>query len=210
VCSTWDWMWLTSMRRYSVFAPDAIRPWWRVARRTRAWRSLWVRDWCCLPGAPRRAYALGHRLRRRAVSVSRRVATHTRGLQYPWPRGGGAGCLGDGGPRSPAWAPQGLTPQQGYGIAQRYTVVGQVPRVTATIHMEPSQRARVDRPVRPVRTKGRFLDHRSVRLNTCTETAIDRDNSEIGPFFESDSYVSTIAILTRIVIRQQQKEVFRP
>ena len=89
-------------------------------------------------------------------------------------------------------------------------VMSQVTRVTATIHMEPSQRARVDRPVRPVRTKDRFLDHRPVRLNTCTEPAIDRDQSDIGPFFDSASYVSTLAILTRIVIRQPQKEVFMP
>ena len=94
----------------------------------------------------------------------------------------------------------------GHGHTTR--VVSQVTRVTATIHMEPSQRARVDRPVRPVRTKDRFLDHRPVRLNTCTEPAIDRDQSDIGPFFESASYVSTLAILTRIVIRQLPKEVF--
>jgi len=61
-------------------------------------------------------------------------------------------------------------------------VVGQVPRVTATIHMEPSQRARIDRPVRPVRTKERFLDHRLVRFNSCTETAIDHDHRGIGLF----------------------------
>src|SRR6267142_6671480 len=65
--------------------------------------------------------------------------------------------------------------------------------------MEPSQRARVDRPVRPVRTKDRFLDHRPVHFNTGTEPARDRDQSDIGPFFESASYVSTLAILTRIV-----------
>ena len=94
----------------------------------------------------------------------------------------------------------------GHGHTTR--VMSQVTRVTATIHMEPSQRARVDRPVRPVRTKDRFLDHRPVRLNTCTEPAIDRDQSDIGPFFDSASYVSTLAILTRIVIRQRQKEVF--
>jgi len=88
--------------------------------------------------------------------------------------------------------------------------VGQVPRVTTTIHMEPSQRARVDRPVRPVRTKDRFLDHRPVCLNTCTEHAIVRDQSDIWPFFDSASYVSTLAILTRIVIRQLQKQVFMP
>jgi hypothetical protein len=96
----------------------------------------------------------------------------------------------------------------GHGHTVR--VVGQVPRVTATIHMEPSQRARVDRPVRPVRTKDRFLDHRPVRFNTCTETARDRDHRDIGLFFESDSYVSTMALLTRIVIRQRQKEVLMP
>lgn len=61
----------------------------------------------------------------------------------------------------------------GHGHTTR--VVGQVSRVTATIHMEPSQRARVDRSVRPVRTKDRFLDHHLVRFNTCTETAIARD-----------------------------------
>jgi hypothetical protein len=94
----------------------------------------------------------------------------------------------------------------GHGHTTR--VMSQVTRVTATIHMEPSQRARVDRPVRPVRTKDRFLDHRPVRLNTCTEPAIDRHQSDIGPFFESASYVSPLAILTRIVIRQLQKEVF--
>jgi hypothetical protein len=89
----------------------------------------------------------------------------------------------------------------GHGHTTR--VMSQVTWVTATIHMEPSQRARVDRPVRPVRTKDRFLDHRPVRLNTCTEPSIDRDQSDIGPFFESASYVSTLAILTRIVVRQR-------
>jgi hypothetical protein len=48
--------------------------------------------------------------------------------------------------------------------------------------MEPSQRARIDRPVRPVRIKDRFLDHRPVRFNICTETAIDRDHRDIGFF----------------------------
>jgi hypothetical protein len=96
----------------------------------------------------------------------------------------------------------------GHGHTTR--VMSQVTRVTTTMHMEPSQRARVDRPVRPVRTKDCFLDHRPVRFNTCTEPAIDHDQSDIGPFFESASYVSTLAILTRIVIRQLQKEVFMP
>jgi hypothetical protein len=42
----------------------------------------------------------------------------------------------------------------GHGHTTR--VVGQVPRVTATIHMEPSQRARVDRPVAARSHKGPF------------------------------------------------------
>jgi hypothetical protein len=54
--------------------------------------------------------------------------------------------------------------------------------VTATIHMEPSQHARIDRPVWPVRTQDRFLDHRLVCLNTCTETAIDGDYRDISLF----------------------------
>jgi hypothetical protein len=69
------------------------------------------------------------------------------------------------------------------GHGHTIRVVGQVTRVTATSHMESSQRARIDRPVRPVRTKDRFLDHRPVRFNTCTEPARDRDQSDIGPFF---------------------------
>jgi hypothetical protein len=71
----------------------------------------------------------------------------------------------------------------GHGHTTR--VMSQVTRVTATIHIEPSQRARVDRPVRPVRTKDRFLDHRLVRFNTCTETARDRDHRDIGLFLRA-------------------------
>jgi hypothetical protein len=96
------------------------------------------------------------------------------------------------------------------GHSHTTRVMSQVTRVTATIHMEPSQRARVDRPVQPLRTKDRFLDHRPVRFNTCTEPAIDRDQSDIWPFFESASYVSTLAILTRIAIRQRKKRFFMP
>jgi len=71
----------------------------------------------------------------------------------------------------------------GHGHTTR--VVDQVPRVTATIHMEPSQRARIDRPMRPVRTKDRFLDHRPVRLRTCIDTARDRDHRDIGLFLRA-------------------------
>jgi hypothetical protein len=71
------------------------------------------------------------------------------------------------------------------GHGHTIRVVGQVPRVTATIHIKPSQRARIDRPVRPVRTKDRFLDHRLVRFNTCTETARDRDHRDIGLFLRA-------------------------
>jgi hypothetical protein len=54
-----------------------------------------------------------------------------------------------------------------------------VPRLTATIHMETSQPARLDRTVRPVHTKDRSLDHRLVRFNTCPETARDPDHRDI-------------------------------
>ena len=71
----------------------------------------------------------------------------------------------------------------GHGHTTR--VVGQVPRVTATIHIEPSQRARIDSPVRPVRTMDRLLDHRPLRFNTCTETARDRDHRYMGLFLRA-------------------------
>jgi hypothetical protein len=87
-------------------------------------------------------------------------------------------------------------------------VVGQAPRGTATIHMEPSHLPESTGLCSPF--KDRFLDHRPVRFNTCTETATDPDHRDIGLFFDSDSYVSTMALLTRIVIRQLQKEVLMP
>ena len=60
-----------------------------------------------------------------------------------------------------------------------------VPLGTATIHMQPSQRARLDRPARPVRTKDRLLDHRPVRFNTWTATVRDRDQSDIARFLRA-------------------------
>ena len=85
--------------------------------------------------------------------------------------------------------PLGVTlavPAQGHRVACMPWVlcsgrlVGEVPRLTATIHMETSQPARIDRTVRPVHTRECSLDRRLVRFTTCTETARDPDHRDIG------------------------------
>ena len=66
------------------------------------------------------------------------------------------------------------------GHSHTTRMVGQVPRPPSTWSRHSAHG--VDRPVRSVRPKDRFLDHRPVRLNTCTETAIDRDDRDLGLF----------------------------